>query len=193
MKELPRMEKGAVLFRGPFFRLRRYLVNYPGGEEKERFILEHPGAAAAIPLLPGDRVLLVRQFRPAAGRMTLEVPAGKLEPGETPKESIRRELIEETGYRAGKVRHLRSYYPSLGISDEIIHVYLAEDLTPAGEPSGEEDGLEPVILPLAEVKRRIEAGEILDSKTVIAVREYDLLRPDQALTSPQRTKRTPTA
>ncbi len=190
MKESPRSEKGKVLFRGPFFRLRRHTAHYPGGEEKERIILEHPGAAAVIPLLPGGRVLLVRQFRPAAGRITLEVPAGKLEPGETPKESIRRELIEETGYRAGKIRHLRSYYPSLGISDEIIHVYRAEDLTPAGEPCGEEAGLEPVILPLDEVREKIASGEILDSKTIIAVREYELLQPDDALTLPQRTKRT---
>ncbi|MDP8236870.1 MAG: NUDIX hydrolase [Candidatus Erginobacter occultus] len=179
MKQSPTLKKGEVLLRGPFFALRRCRVGYPNGEEKERIILEHPGAAAAIPLLPGNRVLMVRQYRAAAGRLTLEIPAGKLEPGETPEESIRRELVEETGYRAGRLKHLRSYYPSLGISDEIIHIFQANDLAPAGEPSGDETGLETVILTLDEVRKKIEAGEILDSKTIIAVRELDAAQSEQ--------------
>ncbi len=173
MNKTPTLEKGEVLLHGPFFTIRRCQVRYPDGTEKERFILEHPGAAAALPLLPGNRVLLVRQYRAPAGRVTLEIPAGKLEPGETPEESIRREMVEETGYRAGRLEHLRSYYPSLGISEEIIHVFRADDLAPAGEPSGDEIGMETVILPLDEVRGKIESGEILDSKTIIAVRELD--------------------
>ncbi len=170
------LKKGKILLPGPFFNLRRYRVGYPNGEEKERIILEHPGAAAAVPLLPGGRILLVRQYRAAAGRETLEIPAGKLDPGETPEESIRRELVEETGFKAGKLTHLRSYYPSMGISDEIIHVFRAEELAPARKPSGDETGLEPVILPLAKAREKIESGEILDSKTIIAIRELDLSR-----------------
>ena len=176
MTKTPTLKKGEVLLRGPFFTLRRYRINHPNGEEKNRIILEHPGAAAAIPLLPGNRILMIKQYRAAAGRVTLEIPAGKLEPGETPEESIRRELVEETGYRAGRLEHLRSYYPSLGISDEIIHIFQADDLTPAGEPSGDETGLETVILTLDELRQKIEAGEILDSKTIIAVRELSLLQ-----------------
>jgi len=176
MRKKYTLKNDGVLLEGPFFKLRRCLVGYPGGAEKERFILEHPGAAAALPLLPGERVLMVRQYRAAAGKETLEIPAGKLEPGETPLESIRRELVEETGYRAGKLEHLRSYYPSLGLSDEIIHVFLAEDPEPVGEPAGDEPALEAVILPLAEVRRKIESGEILDSKTIIAVRELERIR-----------------
>ncbi len=168
-----RLTKGEIILRGPFFRLRRYRVGYPNGQEKERIILEHPGAAAALPLLPDRRVILVRQYRAAAGRLTLEIPAGKLEPGESPEESIRRELIEETGYRAGRLTHLRSYYSSVGISDEIIHIFQADDLSPAGGQTGDETGLESVVLPLEEVRRRIETGEILDSKTIIALREFD--------------------
>ncbi len=176
MDKTPTREKAKVLLRGPFFTLRRYRVTHPDGEKKDRIILEHPGAAGAVPLLPGGRILMVQQYRAAAGRETLEIPAGKLEPGETPEESIRRELIEETGYRAGSLKHLRSYYPSMGISDEIIHIFRAEALTLIGEPSGEETGLKTVILPLDEVREKIESGEILDSKTIIAVRELDLLR-----------------
>ncbi len=176
MSKSPARRKGRILFRGPFFQLRLHRVKHPGGEEKERIILEHPGAAAAVALLPGERLLLVRQYRAAAGRETLEIPAGKLEPGETPEESIRRELAEETGYRAARLFRLRSFYPSLGISDEVIHVFRAEGLTPVGEPSGDETGLETIILPLDEVREKIEAGEILDGKTIIAVRELDAAR-----------------
>ncbi|MFH1038202.1 MAG: NUDIX hydrolase [PVC group bacterium] len=164
------------IYRGPFFSLREYLVEYPDGEEKKRIILEHPGAGAAVPLLDDDRVVMVRQFRKAAGRVTLEIPAGKMENGENPEDCIRRELREEIGYRAGRLTHLRSYYPSFGISSEIIHVYLAEDLLPAPPAGGDEIGLGPVILPLAEVRALIGAGKIMDSKTIIGVRELDRFR-----------------
>jgi ADP-ribose diphosphatase len=164
------------IYRGPFFSLREYLVEFPNGEEKKRIILEHPGAAAAVPLLPDGKILMVRQYRKAAGKITLEIPAGKLDKGETPEDCIGRELMEETGYRTEKLTHLRSYYPSFGISSEIIHVYLADDLHPADSSGGDEICLEPVIIPLDEVKELIESGEIMDSKTIIGIRELELVR-----------------
>jgi len=164
------------IYRGPFFSLQEYLVKFPNGEEKKRIILEHPGAAAAIALLPDRRILMVRQYRKAAGKITLEIPAGKLDEGETPEDCIRRELMEETGYRTKKLTHLRSYYPSFGISSEIIHVYLAEDLHRVKSSGGDEIALEPVIIPLDEVKELIESGEIMDSKTIIGIRELELVR-----------------
>ena len=171
MSEIFRTKKSRVIYRGPFFSLREYLIEFPNGEEKTRIILEHPGAVAAVPLLDDGRIIMVRQYRKAVDRITLEIPAGKQEEGEEPEKCIRRELIEETGYRAGRLRHLRSYYPSFGISSEIIHVYLAEDLQPADRPGGDESFLERVILPLDEVKEMIEAGKIMDSKTIIGIRE----------------------
>ncbi len=171
MSKIFKIKKSRVIYRGPFFSLREYLIDFPNGEEKTRVILEHPGAVAAVPLLDDGRIILVRQYRKAADRVTLEIPAGKQEEGEEPEECIRRELIEETGYRAGKLIHLRSYYPSIGISSEIIHVYLAEDLQPADRSGGDESCLEPVILPLDEVKELIDAEKIMDSKTIIGIRE----------------------
>jgi ADP-ribose diphosphatase len=161
------------IYRGPFFSLQEYLIKFPNGEEKKRIILEHPGAAAAVALLPDGKMLLVRQYRKAAGKITLEIPAGKLDEGETPEDCIRRELMEETGYLTEKLTHLRSYYPSLGISSEIIHIYLAEELHPVESSGGDEIALEPVIIPMEEVKRLIETGEIMDSKTIIGIRELE--------------------
>jgi ADP-ribose diphosphatase len=168
-----RTKSSREIYRGPFFSLQEYLVEFPNGEEKKRIILEHPGAAAAVALLPDGKILLVRQYRQAAEKITLEIPAGKMDEGETPEDCIRRELVEETGYRTDKLTHLRSYYPSLGISSEIIHIYLAKELHPVESSGGDEIALEPVIIPLEEVKRLIEAGEIMDSKTIIGIRELE--------------------
>ena len=161
--------KKRPVFRGPFFTLREHRVRIPGGGEKRRYILEHPGAVAAVCLFPGDRVLLVRQFRKALERETLEIPAGKMERGEKPLDTMRRELLEETGYRAGSLKHLVSYYPTLGMSTEIIHVYLAQNLRRAKSPARDEAAIDAVILPRRDVEKMIRAGKIRDSKTIIGL------------------------
>ena len=158
-----------IVYQGPFFQLREHREVRDGGGEKKRFVLEHPGAAAAVPLLPGRRVVMVEQFRKAVEQRTLEIPAGKLEKGETPEECLKRELIEETGYRAGKLEHLASFHPSFGISNEVIHIYLARGLKKALAQDGDEDGLRTIVLPLPEVERLIAAGQITDAKTIIGI------------------------
>ncbi len=132
-------------------------------------ILQHPGSAAAVPVLPGRKVALVRQYRPAIARDTLEIPAGKLEAGESARECLKRELVEEIGYRAGRLKHLTSFHPSFGISDEIIHIFLATKLTRTETLSRDESRIEIVILPIRRVKRLIAAGEITDAKTIIGI------------------------
>ena len=166
---MEKTKKSRIVYRGPFFLLREDQVVIPGGAKKIRLVLEHPGAAAAVPLLEDGRVILVRQYRKAIERETLEIPAGKLEEGETPLQCVRRELVEETGYRAGRLNKLLSYYPSFGISNEIIHLYSARNLRRIGEPEGDESYLSTVILPLAEVRRLIQRGKIRDSKTIIGI------------------------
>jgi len=176
MKPGEETEKSRVVYRGPFFLLREHRVVVPGGARKIRLVLEHPGAAAAVPILPDGRIVLVRQYRKAVERETLEIPAGKLEAGETPLQCLRRELIEETGYRAGRLKKLLSFYPSFGISDEIIHVYLARNLRRIGEPRGDESCLKTVFLPLGKVKELIRAGKIRDSKTIIGIQALENMK-----------------
>jgi len=161
--------KQRPVFTGPFFTLREHLVRIPGGGTKRRYILEHPGAVAAVVLFPGEKVLLVRQFRKALERETLEIPAGKMERGEKPLDTMRRELLEETGYRAGQWKHLASYYPTLGMSTEIIHVYLARRPRRAAAAARDEAAIDAVLLPREKVEKMIRSGKIRDSKTIIGL------------------------
>ncbi|HET9000914.1 MAG TPA: NUDIX hydrolase [bacterium] len=143
-------------------------VAYPSGRRKVLEVVEHPGAVAMVALTADRDVLLVRQFRHAVAAELLEVPAGTLEPGETPLECARRELAEEVGRAAGRWDPLISFYPSPGVLSEEIHVFLAEDLRPEAAAREEED-LRVESLPLEEAYRRIDAGEIRDAKTIIGI------------------------
>ena len=143
-------------------------VALPSGRVATYEVVEHPGAAAIVALTPEGHVLLVRQFRHAVGRELLELPAGTLEPGESPLACARRELAEEAGRAAGRWEPLISFYPSPGILTEELHVFLAEDLR-ASEAEREEEDLRLESLPLEEAHRRIAAGEIRDAKSIIGI------------------------
>lgn len=143
-------------------------VAFPSGRHALLEVVEHPGAAAMVALTDDRRVLLVRQFRQAVAAELLEVPAGTLEPGETPLACARRELAEEVGRAAARWDRLISFYPSPGVLSEELHVFLAEGLRPEAA-AGEEDDLRVESLPLEEAYRRIETGEIRDAKTIIGI------------------------
>ena len=165
--------KSRIAYRGPFFLIREHEIEFPDGEKGKRMVLEHPGAVAAVPITVDGGILLVKQYRKAVEKETLEIPAGKIEPGETLRDCVNRELMEETGYRAGKLTFLISYYPSCGISSEIIHIFLAEDLREATGRNPDEHFLGRTILPLEKAQRMIREGDIRDSKTIIALRELE--------------------
>jgi ADP-ribose pyrophosphatase len=118
-----------MIYEGRIIKLRLDEVELPNGETARREIIEHPGAAAIVPLDEAGRVHLVRQYRDAVGEEMLEIPAGKLKPGEDPAECARRELLEELGLEAGSLEHLSSFYSTPGFCDEIMHIYLAEQLS----------------------------------------------------------------
>ena len=149
-------------------------VRYPDGSVGELEMIRHPGASAVVPFLsdPGGddpQVLLIRQYRYAAGGYMYEVPAGRLDPGEDPKSCAERELKEETGCSAGQIEYLTTIYTTPGFTDERINLFMATDLTP-GETKHEADEfleLQPMLLSRALVM--IQAGEIQDGKTVIAL------------------------
>lgn len=103
-------------------------VSKPSGKHTRRLIIDYPDAIALIPFIPPDHVLLVRQFRYALNQETLEFPAGKIDPGESAEDAVHRELLEETGYRAGKIQKIQTYAPAMGYSSERIHLFFVTDL-----------------------------------------------------------------
>ena len=157
------------LFRGRILRLEVDRVELEDGSVSSREVVRHPGGAAILPLDADGQVTLVRQFRYAFGQELLEIPAGKLEPGEDPKTAAIRELEEECGLVAGAVTDLGCIYPSVGYDDEIIYLYLARDLrsTEARPDAGEFVSLERY--PLSTLAEMAESGVLRDAKTVTAV------------------------
>lgn len=160
------------LYRGKIVNLRRDRVLVCGGKEQAfREIVEHPGAVAILAFDGRQRLVLVRQYRQAAGRVLLELPAGKLEPGEEPLGCARRELLEETGCRGGEWRELLWYYSSPGFCEERIYLFLARGVT-AGEAVPAEDEvevLETSWMDLEEAQKLVYGGGIVDGKTIIGL------------------------
>jgi len=166
-----------TVYQGNVFWVTRDEVAEPGGVRGSRDIIRHNGSvvilavdAAANPADPG--ILLIRQYRHAAGKILLELPAGRIEPGERPLPAGRRELIEETGYRARRWSKLVSYYASPGFLTEAMNILLAEDLTPGMATPEDDEKIELHMTPLSEVLRLIHAGRIEDGKTLIGVLLY---------------------
>jgi ADP-ribose pyrophosphatase len=143
---------------------------------RPREVVRHGGAVTILPILPEGKVCLIRNFRPSVGRTLIELPAGTLEPGEPPADTARRELIEETGYRAGKLEPLCEFFLSPGILDERMHLFLATDLEP-GDPQREPgEEIENLLLPWDEAIALVDARQIEDAKTIVGLLMYDRLR-----------------
>jgi ADP-ribose pyrophosphatase len=154
------------LFEGKLLAVRVDRVCRAQGREAIREIVEHAPAVAAVPLLPGGRVVLVRQWRQPVRGVLLEIPAGVMHPEETPEECVCRELAEEIGYRPQTLHKLFSLYLAPGYSEEIIHIYLAEEFVPESREADEDENLETVIMPLGEAVSMCQEGEIQDAKSV---------------------------
>jgi ADP-ribose pyrophosphatase len=158
-----------ILYMGDLVDLHVLTIELPDGARVKREVVQHPGAVAIVPLVRrGDawEVLLVRQFRTAANRPMLEIPAGTLEPGEAPDLAAIRELQEETGHKPGKLDSLGGEYTAPGYTTEFIHLYLATNLTESRLTGDADEFIEIVRLPLDEAVRRVVAGEIQDGKTM---------------------------
>lgn len=156
------------VFEGRVISVRLDEVEMPSGRRVVYEIVEHRGAVVMVPVTADGRVLLVRQFRQAVGRELLELPAGTIEEGESPDACARRELAEEVGQAAGRWERLLSFFPSPGVLTEEMHVFLARDLRPVTAVREEED-LRVDAMPLEEVRRRIDSGEIRDAKSIIGI------------------------
>ncbi|MBP7745096.1 MAG: NUDIX hydrolase [Phycisphaerae bacterium] len=136
-------------------------------------IIVHPGAAVILPVLDDGRLVLIRNYRVAVGEELIELPAGTLEPGEAPATCVVRELAEETGYRAGQVTPLVSFYSSPGILTERMHTFVATQLTPGPMELDAGEEIEVTTLTLAEALSAVRAGRITDGKTILALLYYE--------------------
>lgn len=162
-----RILSSEYVYKGRVIRLRVDQVELPDGHRTIREVMEHPGAAVIVPVDGEGTVHLVRQYRDAIGQQLLEVPAGKLDPGEDPADCARRELREELGLTAGKLSRLTAFYSSPGFCDEILHVFLAEELTHGEEDSDHEEFIEPEQRPLDPLPELLQ--ELKDGKSIIGV------------------------
>ncbi|MCR4405134.1 MAG: NUDIX hydrolase [Candidatus Acetothermia bacterium] len=164
-----RVAAAEVLYSGRLLRLELLRLAEPSGQIHEREVVRHPGAVAIVSLL-GERVLLVRQYRAPVGKELWELPAGTLEPGESPLECAKRELEEETGYLAREWRKLAEFYTTPGFCDERMVLFLAKGLEPAaGRKPAEDESIELREFTLAEVERLLRRGELEDAKTIVGL------------------------
>jgi ADP-ribose pyrophosphatase len=157
------------VWRGSVGRFGEEDVLLPDGRQFSLGILKHPGACAVVPLLSDGRVLLLRQYRHAVRQTLWEVPAGKLDAGEARETCALRELKEETGYSAGRLSTLGTICVTPGYSDELIHLYLAQDLTPGPQALTPNESIVCMPVPLADAVSMAESGEVSDAKTAIAL------------------------
>ena len=157
------------VYSGKFLDVTRDQVELPGGKIADLEVIRHPGASAVVPLHPDRSVTLIRQYRYAADGFILEVPAGKLDPGESPESCALREIVEEAGVRAASLHSLGWIFTTPGFTDEKIHLFAATSLTPASQSLDDDEVIEVLRLPLAEALRLASTGAIRDAKSLCAL------------------------
>ncbi len=168
------------IYHGKIVKLDVETVALPNGVTVELEIIRHPGASAVVPLREDGSVLLIRQYRHAAGGFIYEIPAGKLDPGEDPIHCAQRELEEEIGYRATSIQPLFSILTTPGFTDERIHLFKAAGLVRGTQALEADEILEVVAVPLAEAIAWIAQGLIQDGKTIVALQAVYLGEPRAA-------------
>jgi len=155
-----------LVYDGKLLKVRSDTVRLPNGGTAEREFVEHPGAVAVIALTEAGELVMERQYRYPLGRDMIEIPAGKIDPGEDPLATARRELKEETGYTAARWRHVATIHIAIAYSNERIEIYLAKELKHEGAKLDDEEFLEVFTLPPATALAWVREGKITDSKTV---------------------------
>lgn len=161
--------RSRTVYRGRLLHVLEDEVRLADGRTARREYVRHPGAVMIVPFLDSRTVVLVRQYRYPLARHFCEIPAGKIDPGESPLQTARRELREECGYTAGKWRHLTTIHPCIGYSDERIELYLARGLVHVGHAPDDGELLEVVPVKLAAALRWVRQGKITDEKSVIGL------------------------
>ena len=155
-----------LVYDGKLLKVHSDTVRLPDGSTSEREWIDHPGAVAVLAVTDAGELVMERQFRYPLGRDMIEVPAGKIDPGEDPLATAKRELKEETGYTAAEWTHVATIHLAIGYSNEHIEIYLARHLSHEGAQLDDEEFLEVLTLPLATALAWVREGKITDSKTV---------------------------
>jgi ADP-ribose pyrophosphatase len=162
------------VYQGKIVDLHVDTIRQASGRTTVREVVLHPGGVTAVPVLDDGRLLLIRQFRYPIGKYIFELPAGKLDSGQPPLDTMARELEEETGYSATNLVHECSFYTTPGISNELIHFFIARNLTPCVQRLEEGEHLTVEALTLEECLQKITAGEICDGKTILGILWYQM-------------------
>jgi ADP-ribose pyrophosphatase len=157
------------IFKGHAISLRVDDIITIDGRRTTREIVEHEDAVVIVPLDAKNNVLLVSQYRTPLGKNLLEVPAGGIDPGETPEKAVIREMQEETGYKPRKLKRLSGFYSTPGFTNEYLHCYLATDLVPSRLEAEDTAGIEVVRVPLAKLKEMVLSGRIQDAKSIVGL------------------------
>lgn len=157
------------VYKGNIIDVSKMWVKLPNGKTATRDIVRHPGAAAVIPLNADNEIYLVKQYRKTIDKVTIEIPAGKLDNGEDPLECAKRELKEETGLEYTEIKHVLNMHTSAGFSDEILYIYLATGLTEGETCADEDEFISNIKLPVNTLVEMITSGEITDSKTIVGI------------------------
>ena len=158
-----------IIFKGRFLDVRKDEILLPNGSKSTREWIKHPGAACIIPVLPNGMLGLIRQFRYPVNQEMIELPAGKIDIGETPEMCAKRELEEEIGYKSNKITFLTHIHPAIGFADETMSLYLAEELIKTNIKQDEDEFLELIPTSLEDAKDMTWNGKITDVKTIIGI------------------------
>ena len=165
----PRLLSSETVYEGRLFNVDLDRIEMDGGVIAHRETLRHPGAVAMVPVTADGKLLLVTQYRHAAGRRLLELPAGTLEKGEEPIAAVARELPEEVGHRPGRIEPLGGFYVAPGYTTEYIHLFVCTELEESRLDGDEDEDIEVEVLSTSEALAAIESGEICDAKSVIGI------------------------
>lgn len=164
-----KIKKSQEIYQSQIIRLCDDEIELADGRSLRREIIYHPGSVAVVPVLNKNRVVLIKQFRYAAGDFLWEIPAGTLEKNETTEQCARRELREETGYHARRIRRMINFYPTPGVSSEIIYIFEATGLTEAEAHQEEDEFLKIKKISFKEAIELVKRGKIIDAKTIIGL------------------------
>lgn len=163
---------GAVVYEGSFLKVIKDQVRLPDGTTSTREFIPHPGASVIIPVTADGKLIFVRQFRYPLKQVFIEFPAGKIDSGEDPLNTAKRELVEETGYAAANYRHLMTIHPTIGYANETMYIYLATGLTAGKQELDEGEFVEVFEMTLQEALELMRKGELTDVKTMVSLFWY---------------------